>query len=86
MPETTDKIRAAYKNAFTGPSGDIVLSDLVESYVLQSNPHSDAEMVMRFEGRRDLVLLLLQLAYGDPAREVDYLVRLTKKGEPKDGK
>ena len=68
------KTKEIYRNAFTGPVGAAVLEDLVSTYVLAQNPYREPGLMARFEGRRDLVLLILSLVYDRIDDSVDYLL------------
>lgn len=73
--DQTARIKAAYRNALSGPVGGEMLRDLIKQYVLSPNPHKDALMMARFEGRRDLVLAMLSLLHERVDEEAEDVLR-----------
>lgn len=74
--EAIIRIREAYRAVLGSPNGAAMLEDLVKTYVLSRNPYKDAIQAMRFEGRRDLVLLLLSFVREKPEVATDYLINI----------
>lgn len=72
------RIKAAYRNALGGAAGTEMLRDLVKTYVLSPNPHKDALLIARFEGRRDLVLTMLSLLHEKLDEETEDVLRIAR--------
>lgn len=75
----SNKVVEAYKLALNGANGNLVLADLVQEYVLNTNFDRDPYTNAYRDGARDLVLRLLALAHGDVERATEFLLK--KRGE-----
>jgi hypothetical protein len=72
----SNKTIEAYKLTFSGPHGNLVLSDLLQAYVLPPAFNPDSHKEAYLNGKRDLVLELLALAYENQDTASDYLVKM----------
>ena len=61
MPEF-DELTAAYRNAFSGPSGRAVARHLLQNYVLEEEPTMEPLIVSYNAGMRAVVLRIIRRA------------------------
>lgn len=77
------EILQAYKEVFHGPMGDIILQDLVNSYILRGNhAETSANAIVYHEGERAVVLKILGLINQDAKALIERVEQNAKKIKP----
>ena len=77
------EILQAYKDTFQGPQGDIVLQDLVNSYILRGHhAETNANAIVYHEGERSVVLKILGILNQDGKSLIERVEHNAKKNKP----
>lgn len=77
------EILQAYRETFAGPQGEIVLQDLVNSYILRGHhAETSASAITYHEGERAVVLKILGLINQDAKSLIERVEHNAKKQKP----
>lgn len=77
------EILQAYRDVFRGPQGDIVLQDLVNSYILRGNhAETSSNAIVYHEGERAVVLKILGIINQDAKSLIERVEHNANKNKP----